>query len=145
MKAWHFLKFSNSSLLSNHQSQKHKEAGGKKRGRSDSQSSGKKEKSSFVGLKKMFHGLPFARCMHSQKPSSGTCSRFKSSNFHKCFVCVLCSRILPEKTWTRKKQIEIEGLGGVGWWSTGAVTWKYLGSHTAELVGHEVEWVLHTN
>ncbi|KAK4831701.1 hypothetical protein QYF61_018753 [Mycteria americana] len=40
-----------------------KEDGGKRRGRSDSQSSGKKEKSSFNGLKKLLHGFPFTGVM----------------------------------------------------------------------------------
>lgn len=96
-KVAHFLKVPNSSLFSNHQSQMHREAGGKRRGRSDSQSSGKKEKSSFNGLKKLFHGFPFTGGMHSQELLVDTHSRFKSSNFHKQFVCIWCSRILPEK------------------------------------------------
>lgn len=93
----------------------HKEAGGNRRGKSGSQSSGKKEKNSFNGLKKMFRGFPFTGCMQSQEPLSDTHSRFKSSNFHKHFVCLWCSRILPGKPDPREKTIQIEGLGGVGW------------------------------
>ena len=88
----------------------HKEAGGKRRGRSDSQSSGKKEKSSFNGVKKLFHGFPFTGGMHPQEPLSDTHSRFESSNFHKHFVCVWCSRILPEKPESRKKKSRLKAL-----------------------------------
>lgn len=54
----------------------------KRRQRSDSQSSGKKEKSSFHILKKLFHGFAFTGVLHSQEPLLDTYSRFATPNFH---------------------------------------------------------------
>lgn len=87
----------------------HKEAGGKRRGRSDSQSSGKKEKSIFNGVKKLFCGFPFPAGMHSQELLSDTHSSFKSSNF-KYFVCLWCSRIPPEKPAPTKNKSRLKFL-----------------------------------
>lgn len=70
-----------SLFLNNYQSQLHKEAGGKRKKRSDSQSSGKKKRNSFHGLKKPFHGFDSTGVMHSQEPLLDTYSKFTSSNF----------------------------------------------------------------
>lgn len=105
------------SLFSNnHQSQMHKEAGGKLRKKSGSHSSGKK-KSSFHGLKELFHGFVFTGVTHSQEPLLDTYSRFTSSNFH---IYVHGALKYFQKKWSqRTTQIQTEGLGGFGWWSIG--------------------------
>lgn len=59
----------------------HKEAGGKRRKRRDSQSSGKKKRNGFHGLKKLFHGFAFIGVVHSQEPLLDTYSRFTDPNF----------------------------------------------------------------
>lgn len=59
----------------------HKEAGGKRKKMSDSQSSGKKKRNSLHGLKKPFHGFDFTGVMHSQEPLLDTYFKFTNSNF----------------------------------------------------------------